>query len=745
MYQKRMALMLLMAIIVSCLPANLSAAASTKQTEPAKLADRLMANLKQTPGVDQSSEPEAALFDESTATLNEVLPPEVQSENLFVYSDDLVVQGVTNRQDFYFEMSASRVLYKGSYLDLMFSHSPTLLPKKSTLTILLDDEPLGSVFLDESNLKRTSWKWDLSEKELKPGFHKLSVISHMEASQNLCDDQNNPANWLILHKESLVHLRLKQAYEQADLAYYPSPFLEKGGLTPLQTLFVVPDAANEAQLKALGEMAGFFSAEASANMLSFQVYKESDLNGELLKKNMIWIGSKDQWGAAGRKLTGQDAVEGKVKLSVSPWNAKSTVMSINGSDQEIASAVHQLVTPNLYGQLSGQVYEIAELAPSVIGTINSADSGGDLTLQDIGLGNLVVDSPIVGSARITYSLPTEADINKPGYFKMHYKHAKTLNFAQSLVTVKVNGLPVRSEYLNEESSDLGVLDIKIPPDLMASRSLIIDVAFQFSSAQGACTGNTQIGNWAIISKESLISFQSRPNGSMLLEELPYPFVSRQHWNNTMFVLPSTPSSVELSLFATLCGMIGKSVNTASENDSFLVRFDDLSLPAAAVQKNLVFIGIADKIPQTLSGTAGFPVKVKNGGFIPANDEVSFLPKVREGFLMTMISSPYGETGQALVVTGIDEQSLKRANEQIADPNLRSQITGKTVFIDSLNRVNTVQAAPALTEQSTMLDKASELLDITNNRVFTRFVFIGAFVLVLGVIGFLLWLTRRRSR
>ncbi|TFE31689.1 cellulose biosynthesis cyclic di-GMP-binding regulatory protein BcsB [Cohnella luojiensis] len=745
MYRKRIAFILLAALVVSFLPAHVSAAVNNNQATSDNLAERLMAKLEQTPLAGQTP-PEVARLGESEATssVEEVLPRGVQSENLFVYSDDLVVQGVTNRQDFYFEMTASRVLYKGSFLELIFSHSPTFLPKKSTLTILLDDEPLGSVFLNESNLKRTSWKGDLSDKELKPGFHKLSVISHMEASENLCDDQNNPANWLILHKESLVHLRLMQAYDQADMAYYPSPFLERGGLAPLQTLLVVPDAANETQLKALGEMAGFFSSEAPANLLSFQAYKESDLNGELLKKNMIWIGNKDQWGAYGRQLTSQGAANGKVKISVSPWNSESTVLSINGSNQEIASAVNQLVTPSLYGQLSGQSYDIVGMA-SLAETVNSANDGSNLSLEDLGFGDLVVESPIVGTTRITYSLPTEADTNKPGHFKMHYKHAKTLNFAQSLVTVKVNGLPVKSRYLNEESSDFGALDIEISSDLMANRNLIIDVAFQFSSAQGACTGNTQIGNWAVISKQSLLSFQSRPNGSMLLEEIPYPFVIRQQWNNTMFVLPSTPTSAELSLFATFCGLIGKNVKTDSGSDPFFVRFDDPGLPAAAAQKNVVFIGIADKIPKTLLEKSGFPVKLKDGRFIPANGQVNLLPEARDGFLMTMVSSPYGENGQVLVVTGIDEQSLKRANEQIANPVLRAQITGKTAYIDSLDRVNTVQGAPAIMVKSTMLDKASELLDITNNTVFMRFVFIGLFVLVLGVIGILLWFTRRRSR
>jgi hypothetical protein len=670
----------------------------------------------------------------------------IQTENLFTYPNDLTIHGVTNRQDFYFEMTPSRILTTGSYLELVFSHSPTFLPKKSTLTILLDDEPLGSVFLNESNVKRTSWQADLSDKQLEPGFHKLSVISYMVASENPCDDQSNPANWLILHKESLVHLRLKQAYDQADFTYYPSPFLEKGGLKPLQTLFVVPDTANEAQLKALGELAGFFSAQVPANMLSFQAFKESDVVGEWRKENMIWIGSESQWGELGKQLKVRGAADGKIKLSVSPWNPKSTILSVNGSNQEIIASIRHLITPELYGQLSGQIFDISKLASQGRVPQGSTNGGTELTLEDLGFGDLVVDSPIIGTARITHTLPPEIDISKPGRFKMHFKHAKTLNFAQSVVTVKVNGVPVKSRYLNEESSDFGALDLEISPEQMSNRNLIVDVSFQFSSAQGACTANSQIGNWAVISKQSLFSFKSRPNGSMQLEELPYPFVVRQQWTATAFVLPVSPSSEEISLFVTTCAMIGKSAAFGSEDgDTFLVRFNDDRLPSEAAGKNLVYIGAADKVPKAIAASSSYPVKIRDGGFVPANDSIPLLPNAGNGILMAMVPSPYTENKQVFVLAATDQAALKKANEQLSDPGLRAKIIGKSAFIDDLDRVHTIQTAIAAVDEPSLSEQAANLLNINNNPVWTKFIFIAAFVLVLGLIGILLWLTRKRSR
>lgn len=671
-------------------------------------------------------------------------PMDDQTENLFPFADDLVIQGVTNRHDFYFELTPSRVLSEGSYLQLTFSHSGTLLPDKSTLTVLLDDKPLGSLFLNRSNEKPTGWRADLSELALEPGFHKLSFVSHMEVSADLCIDQNNSANWLILHKESLLHLRFQKAYEQADFAYYPSPFLEKGSLQPLQTLFVVPDSPNEEQLKAFGELAGFFSSQVPANRLSFQVFKESELNGEMRKENMIWIGSESQWGTLGKQLAERGSKDGMMKLSVSPWDSQSTVLSINGTDQEIAAAVRQLVTPEYYAQLSGRTYEISKLGEQAGISGGLVGEDADLTLEELGYGDLVVESPIAGTARIAFALPAEADPARPGHLKLHFKHAKSLNFAESLVTVKVNGFPTASRYLNEESSDFGTLDLEIPPDRMANRNLIVDVSFQFESAEGICSGGTQIGHWAVISKHSVFSFETRPNDSMQLEQLPYPFVIRQAWAPTEFLLPASPSSEEMSLFVTVCGMMGRqAAQSPADGDTFTVRLDDN--PADAAGKNLIYIGLAEHIPEAVSASADFPVRYENGEFLPANASIPLLPHAGQGYLMAMIPSPYSEKHQVLVIAGANRDVLRKANLQFADPEIRAKITGKSAVIDGLDRVHTLQASVLPADDPSWSEKASEWLDMDGNPVIARFWFAGVFIVVLGAVGVLLWMTRKRSR
>src|SRR5690606_12576536 len=122
----------------------------------------------------------------------------------------------------------------------------TLESHTSTLTVLMDDVPIGSVKLDDQNAKKTYWRLDISHLNLGAGYHKLSFLAHMQNSNLACANPNNAANWVVLHADSSLFLNLVENMNALDLAWYPSPFFERTKANPLQTIFVVPDEMQEA-------------------------------------------------------------------------------------------------------------------------------------------------------------------------------------------------------------------------------------------------------------------------------------------------------------------------------------------------------------------------------------------------------------------------------------------------------------------------------------------------------------------
>ncbi|UUZ90640.1 cellulose biosynthesis cyclic di-GMP-binding regulatory protein BcsB [Paenibacillus sp. P25] len=685
-------------------------------------------------------------------------PAAVQAENLPIFAGDKVIQGVTNREDSYFEISKSRKVMPGSYIELQFGHSPTPLAKKSTLTVMLDDVPLGSVFLDEKNLEGAKWKLDLSAFPFKEGFHKLSMITHMEVSDNLCDDENNTANWMIFSKSSLIHLNFAKGYNTADLAYYPAPFLEKGSLRPLVAAFVLPADPDEAELSALTSMSQFIASQVPGNRLNFQVYREVDLTDQAVQgKHLIWIGESGKWKTYGKTVEDQirknheaQGEQGFIALSASPWNSALSELFISGTAADLTHAAAILTNEGYYSQLSGDFIpvpkELAALAQQPAAADQSRGNNKFVTLADMGYGNLTVESPLVGGAHINYNVPSGWKISGGAKLKLLFKHSKTLNFAQSVMSVKVNGQPVDSRKLNEETSEAGSLELNLTNDMIGDSGVIaIDISFQFSSDTGkaACTGNSQIGNWAVINSSSSLSFEVAPKGSMDLSDLPSPATVQSGWSNAALVVPAQPTAEELSTLATMIGTYGKSMKT--QDGLTVVSASRNDLGQVLKDKNILYIGAAGKMPEFLGSAKEGLVRYQQNEIVPASKDIELLPALRkQAAWLEVMKSPLNSSLGAVVISATEPQKPPLVAAVMSDPDKASKIAGKLTVIDSRQQTHVFQtAAPVQTK--TGAKQLGSLFSVAGTTVLNRLLFIGGFIGLLLVLGLILWFTRYKRK
>jgi cellulose synthase operon protein B len=670
----------------------------------------------------------------------------LSDENLFIFQDDKVITGVSNQQDYYFEVAKSRKVTQGSFILLQYSHSPTLLPNRSTITVVLDGVPLGSKFLNEDNVTQTGWKLDLSNQELKPGFHKLSIKTRMEVSGNVCQDQNNEANWMILHKESVIHLNLQNVYNTVDLSWYPSPFLEKSSTDPLKTIFVVPDEVSNEELQALSRITQYFSQLASSANLSFSVYHESEVPGLLENdqndRNMIFLGERQKWMGIGKNILGLLMAnnENGIKVGVSPWNPSKSVMVITGNANEITNASILLSNSKLVSQLYGNYINTTNTV-TVPQEPNGEDSKDKVTLEDLGYQDLVIESLSVGSATISYTLPQEWEVTGNGRLHLSFRHSKTLNFAQSLVVVRLNDVPVTSQYLTAESSDSGVLDVNIPKELIQGNTVNVEVSFQFNSAKEACTGNSQIGNWAVIDKSSYFNIGHRMKDTVDLQSLPFPFANNNGWNDTTFILSSHPSSQELSLFSTFLGIYH---HNSSEIGAIHI-VQGKTANQVPHDQQIIYVGNTNDLPFANQVKLPFTIDPQKGSLVSNDSSIPFLDRLKNHVaVMAMAASPFSSDKNYLVVAGTDGDSLERLQKTLVDRNAISKIQGQLVIVDRLDEIHSFLT----TTQDTKPGVFNQLLDMANqqnNTVFQRIVFIVVFVVILAGTGFLLWRISKKEK
>jgi hypothetical protein len=163
-------------------------------------------------------------------------------------------------------------------LDLHFAHSAVVHPKRSSLTVLLNDTPVGSLHLDPETAEDGHTTCRLPARLFHSGDNKLSVISNMA----LVDDESpshrygldclapDPKEaWLVVYADSQFNLPGGATRGALSLADYPRAFIGPTNLSELA--FVVPDSTDGTIAEAVIRIAERLGHVAEGQALAPQV------------------------------------------------------------------------------------------------------------------------------------------------------------------------------------------------------------------------------------------------------------------------------------------------------------------------------------------------------------------------------------------------------------------------------------------------------------------------------------------
>lgn len=682
------------------------------------------------------------------------------SEPLNAFSEDRVFKGENAKQDAYFEIGKNRTVLPGSTVDISYSHSATLHPDYSTLTVLLDDVPIASVPLDHTNTDVDDWKIDISSFDLKPGFHKLSFWAKMKVNAAVCEDPQNSSAWLTIRNDSKINLRMAGSGSVADLTIYPSPFVARGAAKPVQTVLVVPDDINESEFKAAARLSQFFAAQSPNGLLRTPIVIESDATDAALSgASPIWLGAPDRWKDQGRKamnafgasVSGGEVIakQGAIGVVASPWNEARSSMVVTGDGDKLVRGAEILTTELLYKQLQGGYSVIPDELPDAA---SREEDGTDkpyvLTLEKLGYGNLVTEDVLQGGSSIYYPIPNNWDLNGGATLRLKYKHSKSILFNKSVMKVLLNGTPVQSVNLVDRTSDGGEVDVRLDPSVIgASRGLNIEVRFQFVNPTGGqelaeqgtfCSADNLMGDWALVDKTSYFAFTPDKRASYNLDSLPFPFVVGNDWTDTTVVL-GKKSTRELVAIMTMLGKSGTKIGNRS--DVKLASASDPNLRQELTDRNLIYVGASSDLPADLNGYAGSYVKFSDGGIVSRSERVPMLSELaRQTAVLQLTDSPIspGRSVLLLAATGADE--LSYIGDALSDPAANGAISGRFVAIDARTQVH---AFPDTADKAALAEPEAKAEPDLRPLPYGKYVFPA--VLAVMVAGLLVYVLRNRAK
>lgn len=133
-------------------------------------------------------------------------------------------------------------------LSLHFAHSELLNPKQSSVNILVNDTPVGSIALTAENAADGNAVIRLPARLFRVGDNKLTILANMNLPEDYqdrlrCWDDYDDEAWLVVYADSQINLPPGPGEVSVDLSDYPYNFL---GLSDLSDVaFVLPDKPNE--------------------------------------------------------------------------------------------------------------------------------------------------------------------------------------------------------------------------------------------------------------------------------------------------------------------------------------------------------------------------------------------------------------------------------------------------------------------------------------------------------------------
>jgi hypothetical protein len=305
-----------------------------------------------------------------------------------------------------------------AYIDLAFANSTQLDYEQSGISVLLNDDLIGSVSLSDRSNSQTYERVKLPNSAVRNGLNDLKIQARLIPASPCLDGDDT---WLVVQPETIINLPLGQTglrNNPVSLVTYPEPFTLDQQLN--NTTFVLP-AQNVAAWQAAAQLAFDMGDRTDAKMANLKVVigdtvptdmrPQSDVImigqvGELLLLDEIGDTLPVDFDLEASELAGEympvayqpvDGLHpGYLLLSKSLWNPDRAILTILAdSDQGLSNASEALILPELRNQLMGnfaivtdlgiQVNDIARLA-SGEEIINSeeiiADDGVDASDQE---------------------------------------------------------------------------------------------------------------------------------------------------------------------------------------------------------------------------------------------------------------------------------------------------------------------------------------------------------------------------
>lgn len=492
-----------------------------------------------------------------------------------------------------------------------------LLISPSSLTAVIDDEPVKTLKLDGDS-KRKTVKLNLNKSQSAQGYHNVSLKFYGVMKEGVCVRQDTSGNWIKIYPDSRLTLADSSEAKGTSLDHYPYPFAQSGN-TAEETAIIIPDHPSSAEIEAAVKTEGYLKTVDSS--VSIAYVTESEL--KKIDKPTIVIGVDKHWNGKVKKLLKQAGLQAKgenlllAERVLKAEGKQQPVLFAQAASEDALTKKISVMTDQTYiGQLSGDTLSISKLQQT------EKKESDKLTLENFGAGDITIGADKTSSAHYFYPASAVLDENQSAKLSLKLKKSETIQASTAEkesvsqaaeLKVMINGQPhsVRLDELGKEDKNgFYHVTVKVDPKLL-QKNRYIDIQFVTTGLKENNPCNTtDEEKWVFIDKNSTLSYAIKGmSPSADFQEWPLPYAGNQD-QTTLIVLPDTVSQSKLEELS----LVTESFGSEAQHSYTVKKSSDVTAKDAK-GRNLIFIGGINQFSLLKEKSSDLLVpQEKNGSF-----------------------------------------------------------------------------------------------------------------------------------
>jgi hypothetical protein len=635
-------------------------------------------------------------------------------------------------REFYFTKPENWMMAPSTKLILTFQHSPQLLPERSSLTILINDQSIESIELNKGNASTTTVSIPIPVSILKD-YNKLTFDVDQHYTYK-CEDPFDPSLWTTVLNTSTLQLDFTRTIPKTDFFRYPYPIYDPLEYRDTELNFVIPrpEANRDQTLKSMAMVNASIAQHVGWKPLKVMAYTPDKLNE---KANLIIVGTPKE-NAAIRlfndslpyKISGDQFVDssgspigdnfGILMMVPNPKDRGSAILIVSGNTPEaVLKAANALTQYPTRGILKGNTVIVKENLPPQLSEFRNWPEyvrTKKATLMDIQHETKTTRG--VTSVPIKYSLNLMPDMSMPprNFVKMNviYSYAANLDPDMSKLEILLNNKAFHSVALDNTSGEnLKNLELEIPTESVELYNTLEFRYHLFPIKFDICRFTTDEHVWGTIHNTTSFDFPATIKTVIpdmgLINDGGYPFTAYRDMQENVFVLADDFTAYDVYGMLWVAARLAKLTQPTEAVNFDVVRYSNMK-GSHKNNKNIITLGtktrnklIKDVDPELNLIFGEDQFKILKQDKIDAISELRNEPN--QGIIEQMLS-PWNTNRVLMVVYGEDDKGLLNAISAFSDTNKfknieRGNIVAVSETVQSITTLRKDQAKQLYGEQA----------------------------------------------